>query len=67
MKTSELDNLIAETTAYLNILHPDYGRLAGRIAVTSLHKVTSDSYLEVVNKMYSYKDKTGMISPYLLF
>ncbi len=34
IKTSDLDNLLAETAAYLNIIHPDYGKLAARVAVT---------------------------------
>ena len=38
--TEELDSLLAETAAYLNMLHPDFGRLAARVAVTSLHKKT---------------------------
>ena len=38
--TADLDNLFAETAAYLNILHPDYGKLAARISVTALHKKT---------------------------
>ena len=49
MKTTDLDNLIAETAAYMNILHPDYGRLASRIAVSKLHKETSESFLEVIS------------------
>ena len=48
MTSAELDSLLAETAAYLTSLHPDYGKLAGRIAITRLHKETTDSYLEVV-------------------
>ena len=48
IKTTELDNLIAETAAYLNILHPDFGKLASRVAVTKLHKETSDSFLQII-------------------
>lgn len=54
-----MDNLVAETAAYLNILHPDYGRLAARIAVTKLHKETDTSFLEVIKKLYFYRDSTG--------
>lgn len=42
IKTTDLDNLLAETAAYLNILHPDYGKLAARVSVTKLHKETSN-------------------------
>ena len=62
IKTTELDNLIAETAAYLNILHPDYGKLAARISVTKLHKETDDSFMEVINKLYFYTDSTGKTS-----
>ena len=31
--TDELDNLSAEVSAYMTSVHPDYARLAGRIAV----------------------------------
>ena len=39
--TETLDNLAAETCAYMNIVHPDYSKLAARIAVTNLHKNTN--------------------------
>jgi hypothetical protein len=48
IKTDELDNLIAETAAYLNMLHPDCGRLAARVAVTALHKRTKDTFSDVI-------------------
>jgi ribonucleoside-diphosphate reductase subunit M1 len=59
IQTVDLDNLLAETTAYLTPLHPDYSRLAARVAVTKLHKETSEAFLEVVNKLYFYVDSTG--------
>lgn len=59
IKSTELDNLIAETSAYLSSLHPDYGKLAARIAVTKLHKETSESFKEVIDKLYYYVDNTG--------
>lgn len=60
-KTSELENLLAETTAYLNISHPDFGKLAGRIAVCKLHKETDPSLLETIKKLYFYIDKAGKL------
>ena len=39
--TIELDNLAAEIAATLTTKHPDYAKLAARIAVSNLHKVTS--------------------------
>ena len=38
VRTQELDDLAAETSAALSTLHPEYANLAGRIAVSSLHK-----------------------------
>lgn len=46
--TSELDNLAAETAAYLTTKHPDYAILAARIAVSNLHKNTKKSFSQVV-------------------
>ncbi len=59
IKSIELDNLLAETAAYLNILHPDYGKLAARVAVTNLRKETSDNFMDVINKLYHYYDTNG--------
>jgi hypothetical protein len=43
----------------MNILHPDYSKLAAAIAISNLHKMTHDSFLEVAKAMYFYKDKQG--------
>ena len=40
ISTVELDNLAAETAAYLTCNHPDYAILAARIAISNLHKET---------------------------
>ncbi len=42
VQTSALDDLAAETAAYMTITHPQYSRLAARISVSNLHKMTSD-------------------------
>lgn len=55
--TEELDNLSAEVSAYMTSVHPDYARLAGRIAVANLHRSTSDSFLETVEKLYNFKNE----------
>lgn len=52
--TSELDTLAAETAAYLTTLHPDYAKLAARIAVSNLHKVTEKSFSHNIERMYNY-------------
>ena len=40
MTSSELDALMAEQAASQIVSHPDYGKLAARIVVSSLHKAT---------------------------
>lgn len=42
VKTSDLDALVAETCAYMSQNHPDYSFLAARIAISRLHKETSE-------------------------
>lgn len=44
----ELDELAAQTCAYMTIVHPDYSILAARIAVSNLHKETKDSFAELI-------------------
>jgi ribonucleoside-diphosphate reductase alpha chain len=44
--TKELDQLAAETAAYLSTQHPQYATLAGRIAVSNLHKETRGCFSE---------------------
>ncbi|KAL4251787.1 Ribonucleoside-diphosphate reductase large chain [Abortiporus biennis] len=65
--TVELDNLAAETAAYLTTVHPDYAILAARIAVSNLHKETKKSFSAVISDLYNYVNPkngrpAGMIS-----
>jgi ribonucleoside-diphosphate reductase alpha chain len=65
--TDELDNLSAEVSAYMTSVHPDYARLAGRIAVANLHRSTSDSFMETFETLFNYqneftKEKQPLIS-----
>lgn len=46
--TSQLDDLASETAAFLTTQHPDYGRLAARIAVSNLHKQTEKSFSDTM-------------------
>lgn len=43
----------------MNMVHPDYSKLAARIAVSCLHKQTSESFLEVCTVLKNYKDQQG--------
>jgi len=62
--TRELDQLAAETAAYLSTSHPDYSKLAGRIGVSNLHKETRGCFSENIKDMYNYvNEKTGEHAP----
>jgi ribonucleoside-diphosphate reductase alpha chain len=61
--TEVLDNLSAETCAYMNIVHPDYSKLAARIVISNLHKKTKTDFLEVSEKLREFKDKQGREAP----
>jgi len=57
--TIELDNLAAETAASMTTIHPDYAKLAARIAVSNLHKDTSKSFSNTMKRLYSYVDSVN--------
>lgn len=64
--TSELDELAAETAAHLTSLHPDFGQLAARIAVSNLHKSTLKSFSETCTLLYEFvQPKTQKRTPLL--
>ncbi|KAL8439857.1 hypothetical protein Efla_004383 [Eimeria flavescens] len=63
IKTSELDELAAQTSAYMAATHPDFSKLAARIAIDNLHKNTSSDFAEVVDKLHSYVDAHGREAP----
>jgi ribonucleoside-diphosphate reductase alpha chain len=54
ISTKELDNLSAEVAAYMTTTHPDYSLLASRISMANLHRNTSDSFLETMEKLFTY-------------
>ena len=49
-----MQNLAAETAAYLTTKHPDYAILAARIAVSNLHKETKKNFSHVIKDLYDY-------------
>ena len=64
--TSELDNLAAEIAATMTTTHPDYAKLAARIAVSNLHKNTKKSFSETMDDLYTYVNpRTGKKAPLL--
>lgn len=64
VSTQELDNLAAEIAATMTTKHPDFAKLAARIAVSNLHKITSKSFSNTMKRLYTYVDpKTGQNAP----
>ncbi|XP_022587945.2 ribonucleoside-diphosphate reductase large subunit [Cyclospora cayetanensis] len=63
IKTSQLDELAAQTSAYMAATHPDFSKLAARIAIDNLHKNTSADFAEVVEQLHSYMDNQGREAP----
>ena len=64
VSTSELDNLAAEIAATMTVQHPDYAKLAARIAVSNLHKNTKKSFTETMTDLYVYVNpRTGKKAP----
>jgi len=62
--TTELDELASQTAAHMVTVHPDYGKLAARIAVSNLHKTTKKLFTDVVKDLYSYVNpRTGQEGP----
>jgi len=54
--TANIDNLVAETCAYLSQRHPDFSVLAARIAVSRLHKLTKTKFSDVIRLLYEFTD-----------
>jgi ribonucleoside-diphosphate reductase alpha chain len=54
ISTTELDVLAAETAASLVTSHPDYAKLAGRLAVSNLHKTTPKKFSQAIKELYSF-------------
>jgi ribonucleoside-diphosphate reductase alpha subunit len=64
VSTQDLDNLAAEISATMTVKHPDYAKLAARIAISNLHKTTSKSFSNTMKWLYTYVDpKTGQNAP----
>jgi ribonucleoside-diphosphate reductase alpha chain len=60
ISTKELDVLAAETAASMTTTHPDYAKLAGRLAVTNLHKTTPKKFSQAIKELHSFiEPKTG--------
>ena len=67
VSSAELDQLSSETAASMVTVHPDFGKLAARIAITALYKDVEKDFSVVAKKLYDYinpktGDSAGMIS-----
>ena len=66
IKTTDLDELAAQICASMATVHPDFARLAARIAVSNLHKETDESFVKTVQKLHAYvESKTGLHAPFV--
>ena len=64
VRTSQIDDLAAEKCAINGFKHPDFCILAGRMAVSNLHKKTKDSWPDTVEDMYNHTlEKSGKHAP----
>ena len=52
VSTQELDELSSEISMSLSTIHPDYGTLAGYLAVSNLHKTTEGEFAKTMGKLY---------------
>lgn len=57
VETVQIDELAAETAAYLSTQHPEFSTLAARIAVSNLHKQTEKSFSAVAKRLYNHIDE----------
>lgn len=64
VKTSDLDELTAQTCYALSTEHPDYAVLAARVSISNHHKNTSPSFSETMSMLYNNTDpKKGTANP----
>ena len=63
ISTKKIDELTAEQCASMSSIHPEYNILAGRITVSNHHKNTSNSFVEVMQQLFQYKDKHQKSAP----
>ena len=61
--TTQIDELTADQCASLSSTHPDYNILAGRIIISNHQKNTSNSFSNVMEQLFLFKDKHGKSSP----
>ena len=65
IKTSELDELTAQSAASLCTTHPDWGTLASRIAVSNHQKNTEPLFSKVIKTLYNQLHVSGSPISYI--
>jgi hypothetical protein len=63
MKVNDLYYYISDRLATKVSHHPDYNKLAARIAVERLHVSTFENYLDIVCMLYNNHDRHGVSCP----
>ena len=61
--THKIDECLAQQCASLATTHPDYGILASKIVISNHHKNTTSNYLDLVEKLFKFKDIHDTDSP----
>mmetsp|Transcript_117063 Transcript_117063/g.372715 ORF Transcript_117063/g.372715 Transcript_117063/m.372715 type:complete len:847 (+) Transcript_117063:92-2632(+) len=61
--SASVDDLAAETCAYMAQRHPDCSVLAARLVVSRLHKKTSDSFSATCRRLWEATGEGGMPDP----
>ena len=51
--TSDIDTIVSKIAYSMKTIHPDYEKIASRIAVSNLHKNTPDTFSKAMNILYS--------------
>ena len=68
VKTSDLDELSSQISMSMYSTHPDFKILAGRIAISNLHKNTMNNFSDKIDLMYNCVqncEKKPLIAKYL--
>jgi ribonucleoside-diphosphate reductase alpha chain len=52
--TSKIDTFLSETAAVLSSEHPDYAKLAARLATSCLHKETHASFYQTTKQLFKH-------------
>ena len=63
ISTTKIDDLSAEQCASMASIHYDYNTLAGYITISCFQKNTKEKFSQVMNDLYNFKDKNGLVSP----